>query len=239
MASPLRENPGMPDDAPLHGDMTRRVVLDTAAMEWVRSPSATVWRKRLHRVGPFESGQVTSVVRYDPGATFPPHDHPEGEEILVLEGTFSDEHGDWKAGTYLLNPEGFRHAPFSHEGCRIFVKLRQAPGSERRHVALRTDEADWSPTERPGIERKVLHVQPEFPDATYLERWTPGTASGKVTHPGGVEILVLEGELADEDGEYGEGTWLRLPPGARHRPRTGSGCTLYVKYAGVAGLRSA
>ena len=83
----------------------------TARMEWVSSPSGSVWRKRVHLVGPPESGQVTSVVRYEPTSRFPAHDHPEGEEILVLDGVFSDEHGDWP-GTYLLNPEGFRHAPF-------------------------------------------------------------------------------------------------------------------------------
>ncbi|MEL6200569.1 MAG: cupin domain-containing protein, partial [Pseudomonadota bacterium] len=68
-------------------------------MDWSASPSGTVWRKRVHLVGPPESGQVTSVVRYQPDSSFPTHDHPEGEEILVLDGVFSDEHGDWPAGT--------------------------------------------------------------------------------------------------------------------------------------------
>ena len=111
-----------------------RAFADTSRMEWAPSPSGSVWRKRMHLVGPPESGQVTSVVRYEPRSTFHAHDHPEGEEILVLEGVFSDEHGDWPAGTYLLNPEGFRHAPFSREGCTLLVKLRQFPGRERRHV---------------------------------------------------------------------------------------------------------
>ena len=104
-------------------------------MDWTPSPSGTVWRKRVHLVGPAESGQVTSVVRYEPRSTFHAHEHPDGEEILVLDGVFSDEHGDWPAGTYLLNPEGFRHAPFSREGCVLFVKLRQFPGRTREHVA--------------------------------------------------------------------------------------------------------
>jgi len=226
-------------DAPLHGDLAQRVAVDTERMEWAASPSPSVWRKRLHRVGPAEAGQVTSVVRYEPGSSFPAHDHPEGEEILVLEGVFSDEHGDWPAGTYLLNPEGFRHAPFSREGCLLFVKLRQAPGRERRHVALRTDELAWTPSDRPGIERKRLHVQREFEDATWLERWAPGAEPGELVHPGGAEFFVLDGELADERGAYRRGSWLRLPIGASHRPRTRDGCTFYVKYAGLSGLRSA
>ena len=124
----------------LNGDLTQRAVMHTSTMEWQASPSGTVWRKRLHLVGSAEAGQVTSLVRYEPNASFPAHDHPEGEEILVLEGTFYDEHGDWPAGTYLLNPEGFRHAPFSKEGCMLFVKLRQYSGVGRQHVATRTDE---------------------------------------------------------------------------------------------------
>ena len=127
-------------DAPLNGDLSKRVFVDTTSLPWTSSPSQTVWRKRLHRVGPAESGQVTSLVRYEPGAAFPVHDHPEGEEILVLEGVFSDEHGDWPAGTWLLNPEGFRHAPFSKKGCLLFVKLRQAAGTARRHALVSTDQ---------------------------------------------------------------------------------------------------
>ena len=66
----------------LNADFTRRVVMDTAKMEWRASPSPTVWRKRLDWIGG-ESSRVTSVVRYDPKSSFPEHDHPEGEEILV------------------------------------------------------------------------------------------------------------------------------------------------------------
>ena len=65
-------------------------MVDSAAMDWAPSPSASVWRKRLHLVGGAETGQVTSIVRYDPDSSFPSHDHPDGEEILVLDGVFSD-----------------------------------------------------------------------------------------------------------------------------------------------------
>jgi len=226
-------------DAPLHGDLARRVVVDTSRMDWSRSPSAGVLRKRLHRVGPAEAGQVTSLVRYEPGSRFPAHDHPDGEEILVLDGVFSDEHGDWPAGTYLLNPEGFRHAPFSRGGCLLFVKLRQAPGAGRRHVALRADALAWQASDRSGIARKTLYEQAGFRDVTRLERWSPGTAPGEIVHADGVEMLVLDGALEDEAGRYGAWTWLRLPVGHRHRPRTRSGCVLYVKSGGLPGLRSA
>jgi anti-sigma factor ChrR (cupin superfamily) len=233
--------------AAINGDLSRRVAVDTAAMDWSPSPSATVWRKRLHLVGPPEAGQVTSIVRYLPGATFPPHDHPEGEEIFVLEGIFSDEHGDWPAGAYLLNPEGFRHAPFSKDGCVIFVKLRQfanrqggsVSGIARQHVALRTDAVPWQPGPERGIEIKVLYANADFPDAARLERWAPGAGPLNRAYPGGAEILVLDGALRDDAGAYEKHGWLRLPAGASHRPFSPAGCTLYVKTGALPELRQA
>lgn len=221
---------------PLNGDLAARVVVDAKSLPWTASPSGTVWRRRLHHVGAPESGQVTSIVRYERGSVFPVHEHPDGEEILVLEGVFSDEHGDWPAGTYLLNPEGFRHAPFSREGCLLFVKLRQFPGRDRRHVAIETRTMPWT-TEK-GRDLKRLYSQEGYTDRTYLERWRADTTPGERAYPLGVELLVLQGSFEDEQGRYGEHTWLRLPPRSRHAPRTAAGCELYVKEGGFPYLRA-
>jgi anti-sigma factor ChrR (cupin superfamily) len=221
----------------INGDLAVRVAVDTAAMNWSPSPSGTVWRKRVHLVGPVESGQVTSVVRYEPRSTFHTHDHPDGEEILVLDGVFSDEHGDWPAGTYLLNPEGFRHAPFSREGCVLFVKLRQFPGRTREHVVLRTESMPWKPA-RAGVTVRRLYSQAGFADSVRLERWTAGAELGRVGYPCGAEIFVLDGSFADLDGTFARGAWLRLPAGASHSPSTDGGCVLYIKEGGFAYLRA-
>ncbi len=223
----------------IHGDLSKRVVMSADAMEWQPSPSGSVWRKRLHRVGGAESGQVTSIVRYEKGSRFPAHDHPEGEEILVLEGIFSDEHGDWPAGTYLLNPEGFRHAPFSREGCILFVRLRQYAGEGRRHVALCTHPLPWTRGPCAGIDRQDLYCEPGFPDEMRLERWAPGASPGSVRYAGGAEILVLKGELRDEQASYAAWTWLRLPVESEHTPVSPQGCELYVKTGALPALRSA
>ncbi|MFO7285644.1 MAG: cupin domain-containing protein [Gammaproteobacteria bacterium] len=223
----------------INGDLSVIALADTRSMEWTPSPSRTVWRKRVHLVGPPESGQVTSVVRYEPGATFPAHGHPDGEEILVLEGVFSDEHGDWPAGTYLLNPDGFRHAPFSREGCTLLVKLRQFPGRDRMHVAIRTDSLPWQSGPAPGIEIKPLYAQADYSDTVQLERWAAGAELGTLVHPEGAEIFVLEGAFTDEHGRHGMHAWLRLPRGGAHTPATETGCTLYIKRGGLAYLRDA
>jgi len=48
----------------------------------------------------------------------------------VLEGVFSDEHGDYGAGMYVRNPVGSKHTPFSKDGCAILVKLWQYPAED-------------------------------------------------------------------------------------------------------------
>jgi anti-sigma factor ChrR (cupin superfamily) len=223
----------------INGDLTARVAVDTAAMEWTASPSGTVWRKRVHLVGPAESGQVTSVVRYEPRSTFHAHAHPDGEEILVLDGVFSDEHGDWPVGTYLLNPEGFRHAPFSRDGCVIFVKLRQYPGRTRKHVVVVSGELPWRATARLGVEVRPLYSQAGFVDTTRMERWAPSAMLGPVEYASGAELFVLRGELSDEGGRFGAGAWIRMPKGSAHSPVAGqAGCELYIKEGGFAYLNA-
>ncbi|MGA7538857.1 MAG: cupin domain-containing protein [Steroidobacteraceae bacterium] len=210
-----------------NADLTAPLVVDANSLPWTASPSRTVRRRRLHHVGAPESGRVTSIVRYERESKFPLHDHPDGEEILVLEGVFSDEHGDWPAGTYLLNPEGFRHAPFSREGCLLFVKLRQFPGLDRKHLAIDTHAVPW--VLESGRELKRLYSQEGYADRTYLERWGAETTPGERVYPFGAELLVLGGSFEDERGRHGPHTWLRLPPGFHLIPRTTAGCELYVK----------
>lgn len=223
------------DDAPLNGEIGVRTVMHGSDLDWSASPSGTVWRKRFHRVGPAEAGQVTSMVRYEPGSSFPVHDHPDGEEILVLDGVFSDEHGDWPAGTYLLNPEGFRHAPFSKPGCLLWVKLRQYSGSGRRHVAIDTNEMPWQPIDH-GAHRKTLYDDPGFEDRVTLERWPTGYSPDVVDYSDGAELFVIDGGFEDEYGHYQAGSWLRLPADSRHAPHSKTGCTLYIKRGGLSQL---
>jgi anti-sigma factor ChrR (cupin superfamily) len=220
----------------VNGDMARRVHIHTDAEPWLPSPGGAVLRKRLHLVGMPEGGEVTSLVRYPAGSEFPLHSHPDGEEILVLDGVFTDQEGDWPAGSYLLNPVGFQHAPSSKTGCLLFVKLRQYAGV-RHHISLDTKALSWQ-SAAPGIELKMLYKEPDHAETMRLERWKAGSLTGPRRYPGGVEILVLKGRFNDEQGDYQCHDWLRLPAGARHCPASQTGCTLYIKEGGLAALRS-
>ncbi|HTV21546.1 MAG TPA: cupin domain-containing protein [Polyangiaceae bacterium] len=206
-----------------------------ADLVWQASPSPQVWRKRLFHAGAPEAGTVTSIVRYEAGSRFHEHGHPEGEEILVLSGTFSDERGDFGAGSYMLNPEGFRHAPFSVEGCVLFVKLRQYPGLDRERVLIQTATGSWH--ERfPGVRSQTLYRSAQYPDHIRLTELAPGAEPPTVALPEGEEVFVLRGELSDEHGTHGSHSWLRYPAGASHTPRSPGGCLLYV--CSPAGSRS-
>jgi len=177
----------------INADMAQRAVIDTTAMEWQASPSPTVWRKRLHHSGSAEAGPVTSVVRYDPGSSFAPHEHPDGEEIFVLEGVFSDEAGDYPAGSHILNPEGFSHAPRSQEGCVLFVKLRQYAGTDRPQMRSNTNAMMFEPRGKSGISEMPLYSQDGYDGRTSLIRFDPGTQGPRHGHPWGEEVFILPG----------------------------------------------
>jgi anti-sigma factor ChrR (cupin superfamily) len=161
-----------------------------------------------------EVARATSIVRYAPGSRFEQHSHGGGEEILVLEGTFSDEHGDYAAGTYLRNPSGSSHAPFSERGCTILVKLRQMHPADQQRTVIDTTSGTWVPGLVRGLEVLPLHAFGS--EHVALVRWAPGTVFQPHGHPGGEEILVLDGVFHNKARSGGPG---HLPAQPWCRPR--------------------
>ncbi|WP_372927152.1 cupin domain-containing protein, partial [Marinobacter sp.] len=171
-------------------------------------------------------GHATSIVRYEPGASFNRHEHPLGEEILVLDGVFSDETGDYGKGTYLRNPPGSGHAPFSKEGCVLFVKLHQFDERDTATVRIDTNTAEWMPGIG-GLEVMPLH---EFEhEHVALVKWPAKEKFQPHRHFGGEEILVLSGEFCDENGRYPAGTWMRSPHMSLHHPFVDEETVIWVK----------
>ena len=215
----------------VNADFNARVAIDARNMPWMASPQAGVERKMLDRVGD-EVARATSIVRYAPGSVFAPHTHDLGEEFLVLTGTFEDDQGAYPAGTYVRNPPGSRHRPFSTAGCEIFVKLRQFQAGDDARVVIDTSQAAFRPGLVPGL--TVLPLHEYGSEHVALVRWAPGTRFQAHTHWGGEEILVLEGTFSDEYGDYPAGSWLRNPHLSRHQPFSDEGCLIYVKVGHLA-----
>lgn len=211
----------------VHADFSARVVLLPGQQQFVPSPLPGVSRVMLDRAGE-EVARATSLVRYEPGSGFSAHRHDGGEEILVLEGVFSDEHGHYPAGTYLRNPPGTTHQPYSEQGCLLLVKLWQFAANDNSPLVLNTKDGNWYQGLVPGLSVQPLHEHNGV--NTALVRWAPNTRFNRHTHPGGEEILVLEGLFCDEFGEYPAGSWLRNPRYSNHAPYTGAeGALIYVK----------
>lgn len=211
----------------LHSDLRQRVVLLPEQHQWVDSPMPGVSRMMLERAGA-ETARATSLVRYAPGAGYHPHTHGGGEEILVLSGIFSDEHGAYPAGTYLRNPPGSSHTPFSVHGCELLVKLWQFQASDQQPLVLDTNTSSFVAGLVPGLTVLPLHQHDGV--QTALVRWAPHTRFNRHVHVGGEEILVLQGLFCDEYGEYPAKSWIRSPAYSQHQPYTGdAGALIYVK----------
>jgi anti-sigma factor ChrR (cupin superfamily) len=210
----------------LHADLSQRVVVESESLDWVDSPMVGVQRRMLERDGE-EVARATSVVRYAPDSHFSAHTHGGGEEFLVLDGIFSDEYGDYPAGTYIRNPVGSTHTPFSKEGCTILVKLWQMHPDDQQRVAIATKETPWANGLVKGLQVMPLHSYGT--ENVALVKWDAGTYFQPHMHLGGEEIFVVDGVFEDEFGAYPKGTWLRNPSGSRHMPFSKLGCLIYVK----------
>ncbi|MCK7460155.1 cupin domain-containing protein [Idiomarina aminovorans] len=209
----------------LNLDFSKRVIIETTQQEWIDSPASGVRRKLLEREEA-ERGRATSIVEYKPGASFTTHEHPWGEEILVLEGIFSDENGDYPAGTYIRNPPGSSHAPFSKKGCKLMVKLHQFQLDDTSQVRVNTNETEWLPGQG-GLQVMPLHSHGT--EHIALVKWPAKEVFKPHRHMGGEEILVLSGEFCDEYGRYPEGTWLRNPHMSTHHPFVDEETIIWVK----------
>ncbi len=215
----------------INADFLCRAELTAEQHQWIKSPQNGVERVMLDRVGA-EKARATSLVRYAPNSHFPHHQHPGGEEILVLSGTFSADDKHYPAGWYLRNPPASGHTPYSDEGAVIFVKLRQMLPSENCHVAIDTqDSANW---QRVG-NREFCPLFSDDSERVSLQRLNAGDILFTEdlmtqTVAGGAELLVVEGTLIEGVQTYKQGSWLRWPVGAQPQINAGEeGATVYLK----------
>ncbi len=215
----------------INADFSQRVLIHGDTVPWAASPAAGVDRRMLDRIGG-EVARATSIVRYAPDSLFPAHTHDGGEEFIVLDGVFQDEHGDYPAGTYIRNPPTTRHRPGSKMGCTIFVKLWQFDLADRTSVIVNmNDHIPVSASNRPGV--AVLPLFKDARETVKLETWAPGTAV-TMDAPDGAELLVLDGDC-HESGEFMRAlSWLRIPIGGQIDATAGErGTRVWIKTGGL------
>lgn len=208
-------------------DFTKRVVVHSESLEWMASPIAGVDRRPLDRVGD-EVARATSIVRYAPNSQFSAHTHTGGEEFIVLEGVFQDEHGDFPKGAYIRNPPESKHTPGSEKGCVIFVKLWQFQPADTEHVRLQTNTMRGvSHPEFGDVSVTPLHKD-DFEEVSILA-FAPNSEI-TVNAIGGGELLVLEGSLEEQGDTLVKHSWLRVPPNSEIKAQAGSeGARVWLK----------
>jgi anti-sigma factor ChrR (cupin superfamily) len=201
----------------INADRSQLAIVHGAELPWILSPQHGVERRMLERIGE-EIALATSIVRYAPHSRFPAHTHELGEEFLVLEGTFSDEHGDYPTGSYVRNPPGSRHAAFSDPGCVILVKLRQMSGDESDTVRNFASNRAWQTDSTSGTERTLLYQNTR--QSVELVRLRAGAKIASRNHPRGEELFVVEGCVRWQDDSsttLHQWSWVRNP-GSNHCP---------------------
>ncbi len=211
----------------INADFSQRSLLHTPDIEWQDSPMKGVRRRVLDRVGN-EVARATTVVSYAPNSHFSPHVHTGGEEFIVLEGVFQDEHGDYPKGSYIRNPPESSHTPRSDAGCIIFVKLWQFDLSDRQHVVadmnsvkLQTDSS------RPGVQFNTLFEDSR--ETVRVEQWEAG-ASVTLDTSGGAELLVLDGAFTQAGDIVDKLSWLRIPMNRDFQAMAGAnGARVWIK----------
>lgn len=213
-------------DLALNHDLGLPASIHTSETTWQPSPAKGIKRLLLERIGGEKAARATSIVSYEPGSYFEPHAHPKGEEFLVLSGTFSDEYGDYPAGTYVRNPPGSSHKPFSQDGCMIFVKLQQFAMTDNERIVIRLNE------KRPDELKIQYKLKTLFND---YERVEIINAKENCSLPEawtrlGVEILVLDGAISDGNQIHNTGSWLRLPLNSPTKLTALKNSTFYFKF---------
>lgn len=213
----------------INADFTAKAVVHASKIGWIPSPMAGVERKMLDRIGN-EVARATSLVRYAPGSSFKPHTHGGGEEFLVLEGTFQDEHGDYPVGSYVRNPPTSNHTPKCDDGAVIFVKLWQFDLKDRNEVKISSNST--KPVvcfEREGVSK--IELFKDLDEEVRLEEWENENEIEFKNH-GGIEIFVLSGSfiLNDESKEvFQKYSWLRLPTDQDVNINSLEKCKVWIK----------
>ena len=206
----------------VRADLSQPAIVLPADWQWVDSPLPGVSRVMLDRVGD-EVAVATSLVRYAPGSSFSGHQHTLGEEFIVLEGEFGDEHGRYPVGTYVRNPPGSQHVPFSEPGCLIWVKLRQFDEPDQRQCVLTMN------TPIPGSGQLVTELH-SYEQERVIEIVS---AAGEVVElpaqENAQEVLLLEGTAELTGRALPEMSWVRAPAGEGVSLRAETGIRAFSK----------
>lgn len=98
---------------------------DEAAWQPLNEPGVAGVSVKVLRFDEATGRAPTILLKFEAGATYPPHNHPGGEEIFVLEGDIHLGKDHLRQGDYLYTAPGNKHAVESDGGCVVLVSVPQ------------------------------------------------------------------------------------------------------------------
>jgi anti-sigma factor ChrR (cupin superfamily) len=194
----------------------KRVSIDTNSLDWGKTSTVGIFKKTLS----VDENRETSIMKFDINSKFGNTKTINSVEIFVLEGTYINEFGEFKQGTYLRLPKESESYVRSDLGCTIF-RLKNYI-EDNQEVIISTESFPW------------LHGQGNLEvislfNQTALVKWPKNERFIPHKHWGGEEVFVLKGTFMDEHGKYPTGHWLRSPHLSEHYPFVEDETIIWVK----------
>ncbi len=206
----------------MNSDIHQNVALLPDQLEWKNTDSPGVEQALLDKVT-WES----SYLRIQKNSPLPQSD--DSEEYLILSGSLKSSDQTFSAGDYLRYPSGHERTLSSgSEGALVFRKKGHFESNDTTSLTASANSNQWRQGMVAGLSVMPLHSHHH--ESIAFVKWAPNTQFNPHIHPGGEEIIVLEGTFHDEHGSYPTGSWLRNKPYSQHTPHTeDDGALIYVK----------
>ncbi len=224
----------------MHSDYSENIAITPSDQKWAQASQKLAGHTAgtdaqeciLDEVSTGEASWSTSFLKLPAGATL--HlSQTQHHELMVLQGELHTDQCSYPRHSYLrfgANPSTDQSLTLHtrDSDTLVFCKIQHQKTSDHKDLHNDTAQSPWLQGSVPGLEVMPLHSHGHVNIA--LVRWAPDTQFHPHVHPGGEEIIVLEGTFHDETGSYPTGTWLRNAPYSKHTPYTQEdGALIYVK----------
>ena len=137
---------GLTPNASNHGSLPPLAsrFVEVAKLPWEKTRFAGVEGKTL--VVDKETGVVTALMKFAPGARLPDHEHMRIEQTYVLEGSLVCGEGECKAGDFVWRPPGSRHEAWGGPKGGVMLAIFQIPNKFYEADGRETDVngQDWN-----------------------------------------------------------------------------------------------
>lgn len=98
--------------------------VDVDALPWTPTETEGIDMKVLMKDD--ANGRWTALIRWQPGASLPLHEHTDIEQSYILEGSLGDHEGEASAGQFVWRPAGNQHRAHSPNGT-VLLAIFLAP----------------------------------------------------------------------------------------------------------------